>query len=79
MHNYLWKYKHIDKHEIQSISSEFSVPQSIATIMSIKSITDKKISKEFFYENIESLNDPLLMKDMQKAVDRVILAKSSMN
>ena len=77
MHNYLWKYKHIDKHEIQSISSEFSVPQSIATIMSIKSITDKKISKEFFYENIESLNDPLLMKDMQKAVDRVILAKSS--
>ena len=72
MHNYFWKYKEINKDEVVNISSEFSVPQSIASIMSLKSINNKQKSKDFFYEDITSMHNPLLMKDMDIAVSRLI-------
>ena len=75
MHNYLWKYKEINKDDVANISSEFSVSKSIASIMSLKSINNKQKSKDFFYEDITSMHDPLLMKDMDIAVSRLIKSR----
>ena len=41
MNNFIWKYKNYNTEEISKISKDFSVPESIATIMSLKSITNK--------------------------------------
>ena len=41
MNQFIWKYKEYNQNEITHISKEFSVPNSIATIMSLKSINDK--------------------------------------
>ena len=75
MNNFVWQYKEHDLSEIKTISDTFSVPNSIATIMSLKKIYNKKISRSFFYNNLKNLHDPLLMKDMKKAVQRVIQAQ----
>ena len=75
MTNFIWKYKKHDVLEIDKISKDFSVPKSIATIMSLKSITNKDESRSFFYNNLDLLHSPLLMLDMEKAVQRVLAAK----
>ena len=77
MHNYLWKYKEINKDDVANISSEFSVSKSIASIMSLKSINNKQKSKDFFYEDINTMHNPLLMKDMDIAVSRLIKAREN--
>jgi len=75
MNNFLWKYKKYDSSDIKKISDDFSVPNSIASIMSLKNINDKERARLFFYNDSNNLHNPLLMKDMQIAIDRIIKAK----
>ena len=77
MTQFIWKYKQTDRTDIDKISKEFDLPESIATIMSIKKINSKKISRAFFYSDLKNMHSPLLMKDMEKAVERVLSAKNS--
>ena len=77
MTQFIWKYKQTDCTDIETISKEFDLPESIATIMSIKKINSKKISRTFFYSDLKNMHSPLLMKDMEKAVERVLSAKNS--
>ena len=77
MNNFIWKYKNHDSAEINKISKDFSVSNSIATIMYLKSITNKNESRSFFYSDFKFLHDPLLMLDMDKAIDRVLLSKNN--
>ena len=64
MNNFIWTYKAHDLSDIQKISDQFSVPQSIATIMSLKKINNKERSRSFFFNDLNNLHNPLLMKDM---------------
>ena len=75
MTQFIWKYKQTDCTDIDKISKEFDLPESIATIMSIKKINSKNIS--LFYSDIKNMHSPLLMKDMEKAVERILSAKNS--
>ena len=77
MNNFIWQYKTHNNEEISEISKDFSVPESIATIMSLKSITNKNQSRSFFYSDLNFLHDPLLMLDMDKAIERVLASKSN--
>ena len=77
MTEFIWKYKQTDPTDIEKISKEFDLPESIATIMSIKKINSKKISRSFFYSDLKNMHNPLLMKDMDKAIERVLSAKNS--
>ena len=42
MNNFIWKYKNHNSKEINKISKDFSVSNSIATIMYLKSINHNK-------------------------------------
>ena len=77
MTNFIWKYTKTDIQDIERISKEFSVPESIATIMSLKNINNKKTSRSFFYNDLNQLHNPLLMKDMEKAINRIIQAQKN--
>ena len=77
MNNFIWKYKSHNNQEIDKISKDFSVSNSIATIMYLKSITNKNESRSFFYSDFKFLHDPLLMLDMDKAIDRVLHSKKN--
>ena len=48
MTQFIWKYKQTDRTDIDKISKEFDLPESIATIMSIKKINSKKYLALFF-------------------------------
>jgi len=77
MTQFIWKYKQTDPEDIKQISQVFNLPASIATIMSLKKINSKKLSRSFFYNDLENMHSPFLMKDMNKAIERVLLAKNS--
>ena len=76
MENFIWTYKSHDLSDIQKISDKFSVPKSIATIMSLKKINNKESSRLFFFNDLNNLHNPLLMKDMDIAIDRIIKLKN---
>ena len=77
MKNFLWKYKEHNDKDIKNISEVFSVPISISTIMSLKKINTKDIARSFFYNHLNNLHNPLLMKDMSKAISRILKAKDN--
>ena len=77
MNNFIWKYKNHNSEEINKISKDFAVPNSIATIMHLKSITNKNESRSFFYSDLQFLHNPLLMLDMDKAISRVLHSQNN--
>ena len=77
MQNFLWKYKEHNDKDIKNISEIFSVPISISTIMSLKQINTKDIARSFFYNHLNNLHNPLLMKGMSKAISRILKAKDN--
>jgi len=77
MNNFIWKYKIHNSKEISKISKACNKPMSIATIMHLKSITNKNEYKSFVDSDLKSLHNPLLMLDMDKAIDRVLDSKNN--
>ena len=47
------------------------MPKTIATLLRQRGIEDFDQAKAFFRPQLEQLHDPLLMKDMDKAVARI--------
>jgi single-stranded-DNA-specific exonuclease len=59
---------------VMTLATEMAVPAAVATLMVQRGITTKKQAEEFFNPSLSSLHDPFLMKDMNKAVDRITTA-----
>ena len=77
MNNFIWKYKDADIQEVKNICNEFDIPKSIATIMLFKSIVNREQSKSFFYSNLDMLHNPLLMQDMDIAINHILKVKDN--
>lgn len=56
------------------IASSLSLPEPVAKILVKRGLTTTEQAKEFLYPDLSGLYDPLLLKDMNKAVDRIIQA-----
>ena len=69
-----WKFKSVDEESITRVAETFNLPRTIARVMSLRGICSRNESKDFFYPNINHLHNPFLMMDMDKAVDRILLA-----
>lgn len=65
-----------DDHVATTLATELAVPAAIASLMVQRGITTKKQAEEFFSPSLSSLHDPFLMKDMNRAVDRISTAIS---
>ena len=71
MMNYNWELKHTSEDHLQYIMDEFNLPKSIAIIMAQRGITDRTISRHFFYPELDKLHDPFLMLGMKKSVQYI--------
>ena len=71
-----WKFKSVNEDCVNQVAETFSLPHTIARVMSLRGINSKADSKEFFYSDINQMHDPFLMADMDKAVDRILTAIS---
>jgi single-stranded-DNA-specific exonuclease len=69
---YRWKINaKADQPAVEILSKEINVNQTLANILVNRGVNDFQEAKEFFRPDLEKLHDPFLMKDMDKAVERL--------
>ena len=56
---------------IRALSAELGIDQVLANLLVQRNITTAERAREFFRPDLSKLHDPFLMKDMDKAVDRL--------
>ena len=63
-----------DKEILEKLHSELNIPKFICTLLLQRNIDSLKLAQAYFRPNLDELNDPFMMKDMDKSVDRLIRA-----
>ncbi len=66
-----------DSETVIQLSQSLGVGEIIAKLLVQRGIFTFEAAKKFFRPNLEDLHDPFLMKDMEKAVDRIETAIAS--
>ena len=64
----------VDKQQVAEIVKVLNIDENLATLLLQRGITNYEEAKTFFRPSLSQLHDPFLMKDMDKAVDRVLQA-----
>src|SRR5690606_41875654 len=75
---YRWKIK--DKADLQAVeelSTGINVNHALANMLVNRGITNFQKAKDYFRPDFDKLHDPFLMKDMDKAVERLSEAMSN--
>ncbi len=70
-----WILKEFDKEEVIKISKEHKISPIIAIILYNRGIRTAQEIEEFLSCDLSGMHDPYLMKDIDKAVERILLAK----
>jgi single-stranded-DNA-specific exonuclease len=69
-----WNILSSDNIVVSALAKALNVSEIVAHLLVLRGITTSEGAKLFFRPEISHLHDPFLMKDMQKAVDRIELA-----
>jgi single-stranded-DNA-specific exonuclease len=72
--NYKWKYEpHTQEQQeaAERLSDELNISPIISGMLIKRGISDVQEAKKFFRPQLHDLHDPFLMRDMDKAVDRL--------
>ena len=64
----------VDSQQVAEIVKVLNIDENLATLLVQRGITNYEEAKTFFRPSLSQLHDPFLMKDMDKAVERVISA-----
>ncbi len=72
-----WKILPYDAKEIEAIHNDIKVSKTICKILTQRNFKNYDLSKDYFVPDLANLHDPFLMKDMQKAVERIEAGVSS--
>ena len=70
----IWKLKEPDVELKNSLARELKVSSLFAQLLVNRGITGKTDAEVFLESDLENLHDPFLMKDMRKAVERILAA-----
>lgn len=69
---YKWEIKSdFDQAEVDKLANEISISNVLAKLLVVRGIKTFEEAKTYFRPAIDELHDPFLMKDMNKAVDRI--------
>jgi single-stranded-DNA-specific exonuclease len=66
-----WIIKPSDQKKAIDIAKQLDVSEILGKLLELRGITDFDTAKEFFRPQLNELYDPFLMKDMDKAVERL--------
>ncbi|CAN5305956.1 single-stranded-DNA-specific exonuclease RecJ [soil metagenome] len=70
--NRRWTYKPIpDQQEVESLGKSININSHLAAILLQRGIRSFDQAKKFFRPSLDDLHDPFLMKDMDRAVERL--------
>lgn len=70
-----WLLKEFDKERVVEISKKFKISPLTSIILYNRDIKSDDDIEKFLAKKLDSLYDPFLMKDMDKAVERILSAK----
>lgn len=59
------------KEKVEKLAQELQIEETLANILCQRNIETFEEAKEFFRPSLENIHDPFLMKDMDKAVQRI--------
>ena len=69
-----WNILDSNKEKVESLHSSLKINKTICRILVQRGLSDFETSKHFFRPQLSDLHSPWLMKDMDKAVERILLA-----
>lgn len=69
-----WRLKPVDEQKVQKLFNALKIHKALCTILVQRGIELYDEARNFFRPQLDQLHSPWLMKDMQKAVDRIIQA-----
>lgn len=67
----LWRLAKTDSELKRCLAKKLNISEVIAQILINRGLRDEKMAAEFLYGDIENLYDPYLLKDMERAVQRI--------
>lgn len=77
MQNKLWIFRENPEDEINRLATEAGISRLMAAVFINRGVTDAKFIRSFLHPDLAQLNDPFLMKDMDRAVARICEALSA--
>lgn len=63
-----------DRQIVERLGKELSIGPQLTNLLVQRGVTTYEEAKSFFRPSLDALHDPFLMKDMDKAVDRILQA-----
>jgi single-stranded-DNA-specific exonuclease len=69
-----WNILDSNKEKVEALQSSLKINKTICRILVQRGLEDFEASKHFFRPQLSDLHSPWLMKDMDKAVERILLA-----
>lgn len=72
-----WKIKYADEAKVESLHASLKINRKLCTILAARDISSFEEAEKYFRPKLTHLHDPFLMKDMNKAVERILEARSS--
>jgi single-stranded-DNA-specific exonuclease len=74
-----WLYVHAGEHQEvmekgRALAAQLNIPELLGKMLVRRGVDTFEKAREFFRPDLNSLHDPFLMKDMDKAVDRLVQA-----
>ncbi len=69
-----WVIRDADTEAVERLQQALNIPAALAMLLVQRGITTFEDARRFFRPSLEHLHDPFLMKDMDKAVDRILRA-----
>jgi len=69
-----WKIATAASEEVEALQRSLQVHPTICSILVQRGLKTYEAAKAFFRPQLSELHDPFLMKDMHKAVERILLA-----
>jgi hypothetical protein len=78
MNTKIWKQKTVpDQALVDALTSELNAPELIAKMLVQRGIDSPEKVRKFFNPRIGDMHDPFLMKDMDKAIERIQMAQEN--
>lgn len=72
-----WRKQSADQSKVDALCNELKIHPVLCNILAQRGITSFNEAKRFFRPDLNDLHDPFLMKDMDKAVQRILQAFSN--
>ncbi len=71
--NFRWIFKpNYYENNLQELAESLNIPISLARVLSVRGLHKIEDANKFFNPSLENLYDPFILKDMRKAVERIL-------